>query len=77
MNSVAPRRRTTKLTVTEMAEMKGVNTSAIRHAIRRGQLPACKVGKTWLISRADAEAWQQKNTWTGKAREKDTDGTLL
>jgi len=49
-----------------MAAAKGVNTSAIRHAIRRGQLPAVKVGKTWLISKMDAEAWQQKNTWTGK-----------
>jgi len=66
MSTVAPRRRTTKLTVTEMAAAKGVNTSAIRHAIRRGQLPAVKVGKTWLISKMDAEAWQQKNTWTGK-----------
>lgn len=64
----APRRRTTKLTVTEMAEAKGVNTSAIRHAIRRGQLPAVKVGKTWLIAPRDAAEWKQKNTWTGKAK---------
>lgn len=46
---------TPKLTTTQAAEILNVSQIAIRQHIRRGNLPAVKIGRDWLIAPADLE----------------------
>lgn len=39
------------------ALIAGVNTSTLRYAIKRGNLPATKFGKTWVVSREALDKW--------------------
>lgn len=48
----------TFVTVTQAAGEKGVNDSAVRHAIRDGRLRAQKVGNAWVIRKLDLAEWQ-------------------
>jgi excisionase family DNA binding protein len=45
------------LTLTEAAELIGLDSSGLRRAILAGKLPATKFGKTWIVSREDVERW--------------------
>lgn len=38
------------LTLTEAAAQRGIDPSALRHAIRRGRLTAVKDGRDWLVT---------------------------
>lgn len=54
---------TEELTATEVAQLYGISTAAVREAAAKGRVPARKSGATWLIRRADAES-----RWANKAR---------
>jgi len=43
------------LTVTQVAEVRGISRQAVLESISRGTLKATKVGNQWLISRKDLE----------------------
>lgn len=47
------------LTVTEAAEVIGVDGSQVRRYCIDRKLPAVKVGQQWLIKRRDAEAFDR------------------
>lgn len=56
---------TDHLTVQEAAALKGVAEQSIRNALKRGAFPnAFKEGSeyrgTWLLPRAEVEAWQPR-----------------
>jgi excisionase family DNA binding protein len=58
------------ITAAEAAALKGVNDSAIRHAIARGTLPAVKKGGAWLLRRADVLSWQPREWGPGRPKAK-------
>lgn len=41
------------MTVKQYAEQTGANVEAIRQRIRRGRLPAVKLGRDWLIESSE------------------------
>ena len=43
------------LTVTQVAEMRGISRQAVLESISRGTLKATKIGNQWLIRRKDVE----------------------
>jgi excisionase family DNA binding protein len=45
------------LTTTQAAALVGVKVRAIQAAISSGRLPAVKMGRDWMMSRADVEAF--------------------
>lgn len=45
------------LTVPEVAALKGVTRTAVMYAIQDGRVPAVRVGRNWVVTRADAEAY--------------------
>lgn len=47
-------------TMTQAAQLKGVSYHTVSRAIRRGALPAERIGKMAFISRGDLQAWQPK-----------------
>lgn len=48
----------TSVTGSEAAELKGVDPSSIRRAIRDGRLKGRKVGPLYLIERRDLDRWE-------------------
>lgn len=40
-----------------LATRYGITASALRAAIKRGDLPATKFGKTWVVESGAFEAW--------------------
>lgn len=48
------------VSLTEAAERKGVHYQTVRRAIRRGDLPATKIGGGVLVTVADLDQWQPK-----------------
>lgn len=50
------------LTLSQMAAEQGVDTSALRHAIRRGHLQAERAedGRGWLVTRAEANRYARR-----------------
>lgn len=58
------------LTAAEVAVLKGVEVQTVTQACRPpGRLPARKAGGTWLIRRADAEAWTPRPSRKKKSDE--------
>ena len=47
----------TYLTVDEVASRFGVNVSTVYRLVKRGRLPAFRVGKQWRFSQARLEEW--------------------
>lgn len=47
-------------TVPEVAERVGVSRVAVLMAVKEGRIPATRVGRMWLISEADADAYQPR-----------------
>jgi len=52
------------LSTSEVAQMKGKTRQAVSLAVKRGDLPALKVGKTYVVKESDAKAWQPRRTVT-------------
>ncbi len=47
-------------TTKEVAKLKGVCDRTVRHAIMRGWLPATRIGRIWLVTWENANAWHPK-----------------
>jgi excisionase family DNA binding protein len=45
-----------RLTVAEAARQLGISTAALRKRIKRGTLPALKVGEQWYVTREGVDA---------------------
>ena len=45
------------LTVEEVAKQFGVNVTTVYRLVKRGKLPAFKVGNQWRFSEARLEEW--------------------
>jgi excisionase family DNA binding protein len=60
----------------EAAEVLGVSRRRVQALITSGQLPAQKVGRDWLIARADLETFAQQPRPVGypKGRPRTTEG---
>ena len=50
------------MTVAEVAEYLHLHPLTVRNLIRKGELPACKVGREWRIDRAELERWIVERT---------------
>lgn len=48
------------LTTTQAAQRAGVSDRTIRRAITAGHLPATRVGRAYLVSRADIDAYTRR-----------------
>lgn len=48
------------LTLRQAAARVGLTDSALRHAIRRGRLPAVKLGRDWLVRPSDLDAYRRR-----------------
>lgn len=46
-----------ELTTAQAAARAGITVRGVRKAIERGALPACKVGRDWLITEVDLVVW--------------------
>jgi excisionase family DNA binding protein len=49
------------LSATAAAELIGVSSTTLARAVRLGNLPAIRVGSTYVIKRSDAEAWLKEH----------------
>jgi len=63
---------TDPITTPQAAAIIGVSRPRIHQLITRGELPAVKIGRSWLVERAAAVAFQRKpvGNRTGKPRTK-------
>ena len=59
----------TYITVTEAAHITGYQRQTVLHWIRREFLPAVRVGRSWMIRRADLMAYTPERTAFGMAQE--------
>lgn len=50
------------MTVAEVAGYLHLHPLTVRNLIRKGELPACKVGREWQIDRAELERWIVERT---------------
>lgn len=48
------------LTTEQVADLHGVTPRAVRWAIQHGQLAALRVGGSWVVTRAAAQAWERR-----------------
>ena len=48
------------LTAAEVAALKGCDESTVTRAARAEEIPARRLGRAWVIRRADAERWQPR-----------------
>mgnify|MGYP006277221779 CR=1 FL=1 len=48
------------ISTTEAAQIQGVVGSRIRQLILSGELPAQRVGRTWVLKRSDVESFKRK-----------------
>jgi excisionase family DNA binding protein len=60
----------TLLSTADCAQRKGVTEQAIRAAIQRGALPATKIGRTFIITEADCDAYQPVMDIRDRAKKK-------
>jgi excisionase family DNA binding protein len=59
----------TYITVTEAAHLTGYQRQTVLHWIRRSFLPAVRVGRSWMIRRADLLAYEPERSAFGAAQE--------
>jgi excisionase family DNA binding protein len=59
----------TYITVTEAAHLTGYQRQTVLHWIRRGFLRAVRVGRSWMIRRADLLAYEPERSAFGAAQE--------
>jgi excisionase family DNA binding protein len=58
----------TYITVTEAAHITGYQRQTVLHWIRRGFLRADRVGRSWMIARADLLAYEPERSAFGAAQ---------
>jgi len=58
----------TYITVTEAAHITGYQRQTVLHWIRRSFLPAIRVGRSWMIRRADLLAYEPERSAFGAAQ---------
>ena len=56
------------MTTTDAARLSRMTIKAIQAAIKRGKLPAVKVGRDWQIERADFDTWLSSPRKVGRPR---------
>jgi excisionase family DNA binding protein len=56
------------LTLPEIAQTLGMNPSTVRLWVREGRLPAEKVGRKWMVRRADLEQMLAEQPQVGHPR---------
>ena len=54
------------MTLTEVAERVGLDTSRLRVLIGQGRLPATKYRKTWLVKESDVKAFESQPRLPGR-----------
>jgi excisionase family DNA binding protein len=54
------------MTLTEVSERVGLDTSRLRVLIGQGRLPATKYGKTWLVKEGDVKAFEKQPRLPGR-----------
>jgi hypothetical protein len=64
------------LSVTETAKRKGMSRQGVHLAIRRGDLPADRVGHHFIIREEDCESWQPLHLRDERRRKNGTNGTV-
>ena len=50
------------ISLAEYAKMQGVTPSAVRRKILRGNLPAVKIGRNWMINKHQVYTDHRKST---------------
>ena len=53
-----PRPESPVFTVKELADYLGIHASTIYRMVKRGALPAFKVGADWRFNREEIDAWR-------------------
>jgi excisionase family DNA binding protein len=61
------------MSTTQVAELASTTRFTVEREIRRGNLQGQKIGRTWVIDRAEAERWAAQYTPYAGLR-KDGDG---
>jgi excisionase family DNA binding protein len=61
------------LSTTQVAGLAGTTRHTVEREIRRGNLHAEKIGRTWVIDQAEAERWASTFTPYGSLRKGDGD----
>ncbi len=56
------------LTVGDLSEYFRVHPSTVYRLLRRGKIPAFKVGNDWRFSREEIERWQEQQSTSLSAR---------
>jgi excisionase family DNA binding protein len=54
------------MTLAEVAERVGLDSSRLRVLIGQGRLPATKYGKTWLVRESDVKAFEKQPRLPGR-----------
>ncbi|MBN1935867.1 MAG: helix-turn-helix domain-containing protein [Anaerolineae bacterium] len=62
MSSPSTALQTDTMTVAEVAEYLHLHPLTVRNLIRKGELPAYKVGREWRIDRAALNRWIVEQT---------------
>jgi excisionase family DNA binding protein len=53
----------------ELAELLRVSSTAIRRLLRRGELPALRIGRAWRVEDAELQRWIRHRRWPGGRRD--------
>lgn len=54
------------LNIEDVAEYLGLHVESVRRCVRRGDLPARKVGKRWKFRPEDLDAWYESGITSRK-----------
>ena len=54
------------LTPEEVADLLRVSQAAIRRLIRRGDLPAVRVGRTWRVDESELQVWLRRHRFPAR-----------
>lgn len=60
---------TEEISAAEVAALKRVSPQSVTAALRAGRLPGRRVGRMWLVRRADARVWEPIGHRPKKRRE--------
>lgn len=58
------------LSIAQVAALSGHDRSWVKRHCASGRLPAIKVGRAWLVERADAERWSAEVRRPGRKARK-------
>lgn len=57
------------MTIRDVALYLQLSDSTVYKLVKKGMLPACKIGGTWRFSRKLVDAWFEQETYGGKSAE--------